>query len=108
MVDRQPWPAVDLTGACTLGCSGLLEPKVRAWRARCEHGDPAGGEWRRRGTGIMPTMKGTDGDYSSRMAAHSGCRQDELGREWMRRGLVVLVSPFIGPEEGTGAVVGAM
>jgi hypothetical protein len=56
----------------------------------------------------MPTMKGTDGDYSSRMAAHSGCRQDELGREWMRRGLVVLVSPFIGLEEGTGAVVGAM
>jgi hypothetical protein len=34
---------VDLARAHTLGCSGRLEPEVRAWRARWEHGDPAGG-----------------------------------------------------------------
>jgi hypothetical protein len=40
MVDWQPWPTVELAGACTLGRSGALEPTVRAWGARGEHGDP--------------------------------------------------------------------
>jgi hypothetical protein len=36
-------------------------------------------EWRWKGEGIGPAMKGTGGDYSSTTVAHSRRGQDELG-----------------------------